>query len=219
MTASFAARTVGWLAAGLALATAVGCASTTSGTGTFAGASQTKPRPTLPSGSQAPSGFPTGLPSGSGLPSGLPTDLPSGFPTDSSTADPPAQSGSNTNSICSALTSSQLQAAFGGPAAAQSDGGSSICTFAAAGGSPSIPVNELATESFSVTAQGQSEGIAQSIQIGGHPGIITKSSDVLVGESQDPSQPGILKAYTSGDSTEQQIAIKLLTALIPKFSH
>jgi hypothetical protein len=218
MTASFATRIAGGLAAGLALATAVGCASTTSGTGSFAGASPTQPRPTLPSGSQQPSGLPSGLPSGSALPSGMPTfpsDLPTGFPSGS---DEPSGSGED-NTICSALSSSQLQAAFGGPATAQSDGGSSICTFAAAGGTPTIPVNELTTDSFSVTAQAQSEGVAQTLQIGGHPGIITKSSDVIVGESQDPGTPGILKAYTSGDSTEQQIAVRLLTALIPKFSH
>jgi len=80
-------------------------------------------------------------------------------------------------------------------------------------------INQLDRDSFSVTAQARSEGVQQSLTIGGHPAVITKANDVVVGQSHNVDEPGVLKAYTSGSTSEEQIAVRLLTALIPKFSH
>jgi len=121
--------------------------------------------------------------------------------------------------ICDALTPAHISTAFGGPATAKSDSGDTLCTFAAASGTPRILINELTTDSFSVTAQGHSEGIAQTLTIGGHPAVITRENDIVVAEGHNSDEPGILKAYTSGSAAEEQVAVRLLTALIPTFSH
>ncbi len=119
--------------------------------------------------------------------------------------------------MCAAISSAQLNQIFGGPA--KTDGsGATDCTFEAVSGEPSIMVAEFGTEGFSVNAQKASEHGGTDLTIAGHPAVVTKEDDVVVSTSNSADTPGILKAYTIGGE-EEQIAEKLLAALVPKFAH
>jgi hypothetical protein len=79
-----------------------------------------------------------------------------------------------------------------------------------------VLIDEFST--FTVNSQRSSEGGGSNIKIAGHPATVTTENDVVVAEGSGGDDEGVLKAYTSS-TEETQIAIKLLTALIPKFSH
>lgn len=119
--------------------------------------------------------------------------------------------------MCAAISSSQLAQIFGGPAKTEGSGDTG-CTFEAASGEPSVMVAEFETEGFSVNAQKASEHGGTDLTIAGHPAAVTKENDVVVSTSSSADTPGILKAYTIGGE-EEQIAEKLLAALVPRFAH
>lgn len=208
-------------AAGLALTAIVaGCASSTAGHASFAGAGG---QGDLPSG--LPSGFPTKLPSGGGsLPSGVPTDLPSGLPTalpsgdggDSGSSSGGSGSGSGSSStedvdLCAAISKSDLQDIMGSDATAQHQ--HTACNFGSRSKNVSILVDVF--HHLDAAEDKQQKG-GSDITVGGHPGVVLRDHDVVVSLGEQLSDPGELYAFNS-DAAHVAEAKKLLAKIITRF--